>query len=187
MSANRVSQEVLEDRNLFSTEDAKAYNLSRRPAYSMANWFCGAGIDTFCGIKELFKSDYAVDSDEASRVIYKKLTGMTAFASVQDAMGGTKRSNKPVALLVLTPPCPDFSTGNPNPRGTHGHNGGHLVSEIPEIIKAVNPLVVFIEQVANMVNFEEDCLELFTGLHQLDMTVHAAVVSMSQYGDIENC
>ena len=130
----KTSTEVLEDyRESFDVQDAKDYNTSMRSAYSMANYFCGACIDTFCGIKQLFNTVYGVDCDAASRTIYQKLTGNTlCYAEVEEALATASNINP--MLLVLTPPCPDFSTGNPNPKGTSGDKGGHLLKAVPTIV-----------------------------------------------------
>mgnify|MGYP002630094516 CR=1 FL=1 len=190
IEANRASAEVLRDfREGFTAQDAIDFNTSARSAYSMANCFCGAGIDTFCGIKQLFKSVWAVDNDTAAKLIYNKITGASAFNDLKEVEEAAKRGKvgSYVALMVLTPPCPDFSTGNPNPQGIKGDNGGAIITRIPSMVSKIKPKVVFIEQVANLVNFLDEFTALLHGLHNLNMAVHAAVVRMTQYGDLENC
>jgi site-specific DNA-cytosine methylase len=158
----------------------------------MANGYHGACIDTFCGTRELFKSRYGFDNDPISRQIYTDLTGVNGTATWEDTKTNFPRFGNIipslfVVLLVLTPPCPDFSTGSPNPEGTRGSKGGKELTRIPEIISEVKPLVVFIEQVANLVNFLEDLEHLLLGITCQQYVVHAAIVSMAGYGDMENC
>jgi hypothetical protein len=44
-----ASKEVLRNnREGFTVKDAKDYSSSTRSAYSMANAYCGAAVDTFC-------------------------------------------------------------------------------------------------------------------------------------------
>jgi len=190
IEANRASEEVLRDfREEFSVRDAFDFNTSARSAYSMANCFCGAGIDTFCGLKVLFKTAWGIDCDPAAKLIYNKLTGATAYNDLEEVMEATSKNEigDYVAVMVLTPPCPDFSTGNPNPLGILGDKGGFIITQIPKMVKKIKPKVVFIEEVANLVNFVEVFSSLLHGLHECNMAVHAAVVRMTQYGDLENC
>ena len=190
IEANRASEEVLRDfREDFSVRDAFDFNTSARSAYSMANCFCGAGIDTFCGLKVLFKTAWGIDCDPAAKLIYNKLSGATAYNDLEEVMEATSKNEigDYVALMVLTPPCPDFSTGNPNPLGILGDKGGFIITQIPKMVKKIKPKVVFIEEVANLVNFVEVFSSLLHGLHECNMAVHAAVVRMTQYGDLENC
>ena len=192
MQANRASCEVLRDyREEFTTQDAKDYNASARSAYSVGNCFCGTGTDTFCANKELLKSAWGIDHDPAAQLMYEKITGLHCFNSIEEVMEAIKNKDKNVAefvaVMAITPPCQDYSTGNPDPRGVNGPNGGSIISTIPQMVKLVKPKVVFIEEVANLVNFVEVFTALLHGLHQCDMAVHAAVVKMTQYGDIENC
>ena len=39
----------------------------------------------------------------------------------------------------------------------------------------------------NIVNFEKEVIDVLMGLQHEGYVVHAALVSMQQYGDIENC
>lgn len=189
VQAYRSSVEVLEDfREGLTVEDARNLNTSTRPAYSMANLYCGACIDTLCGIRELFKSVIGIDIDQASQLIYRKITGVKAHKDWEEFEFEVSSSSKQyyVTLLVMTPPCPDFSTGNPNPVGTSGNKGGDQLKRLPAMVRKLKPLVVFIEEVANLATFVDDLYELLVALHEQDLTVHAAVVSMAQYGDLEN-
>ena len=192
-----ASKEVLRhNREGFTADDAKDYCSSSRSAYSMANAYCGAGVDTFCGTRELFKPVWAIDNDPTAKHIYNKLTGARAYDNIEVVLQEADQSkltlNEPnvvvsATLLTITPPCPDYSTGNPSPKGELGDNGGHLVNLIPKMVASVSPKMVFIEQVANLVNFVDVFENLLKGLHGCGMAVHAAVVRMTDYGDIENC
>ena len=137
-----ASKEVLRhNREGFTADDAKDYCSSSRSAYSMANAYCGAGVDTFCGTRELFKPVWAIDNDPTAKHIYNKLTGARAYDNIEVVLQEADQSkltlNEPnvvvsATLLTITPPCPDYSTGNPSPKGELGDNGGHLVNLIPK-------------------------------------------------------
>ena len=208
--AGVASSEILESyREAFTIDDAKARSRSPRAAYSMVNLYCGALADTMCGLRAMFKSVLGADTDKVNRTMYKEMTGRKAYANARDIPwdlipwsklpyfaepGGGNGSKLPHSgcgccfpLLVLTPPCPDYSSSNPNPKGRHGDKGGGEFTSLPEIVKASRPLIVFIEEVGNLINFPEELISVLLRLQdECVMRVHVALVSMQQYGDIEH-
>ena len=59
---------------------------------------------------------------------------------------------------------------------------------MPSLVERIRPLIVFIEEVGNIINFESELVTVLMGLQDsCSMVVHSALVSMQQYGDIENC
>ena len=183
--AGVATSEILETyREAFTITDAKARSRSSRAAYSMANCYCGALADTVCGLRALFKSILGADSDKVNRKMYKEVLGTMCYADAKDIPW---QSVLHVILLVLTPPCPDYSSSNPDPRGRHGDKGGNEFVSLPDIVKAARPLVVLIEEVGNLINFPEELVSVLMRLQDdCNMRVHMALVSMQQYGDIEN-
>ena len=81
---------------------------------------------------ELFKPVWAIDNDPMAKHIYNKLTGTRAYDNIEVVLQEAdqlKNVVEPslvvgVTLLSITPPCPDYSTGNPNPKGELGDNVG---------------------------------------------------------------
>ena len=77
--------------------------------------------------------------------IYNKLTGARAYDNIEVVLQEAdqlKNVVEPslvvgVTLLSITPPCPDYSTGNPSQKGELGDNGGHLVKLIPKMVARV--------------------------------------------------
>ena len=186
VEANVTSTEILYTyRESFTIADAKQRCRLSRPAYSVVNLFCGALIDTLCAIRSMFVPMYGADIDKICRKMYIELTGRRCFSDVKAIPFERQRS--PV-LLCLTPSCHDYASSNPDPQGEHGDHGGDGFVYIPKIVLRVRPLVVFVEEVGNIINFEDELLKVLLGLqNDCDMVVHAAIVSMQQYGDIENC
>ena len=151
----------------------------------MVNLYSGGCIDVLCGIRSLFKPIYGADIDKACRAIYIDITGRPCRGDVKSIKF---EDEPPPVLLGLTPPCPDYSSSNPNPQGADGDKGGEHFVNIPQTVKLVRPLCVFIEQVGNAINFESELMRVLMGLQEeCGMVVHCALVSMQQYGDIENC
>ena len=114
--------------------------------------------------------------------MYTELTGRPSYPSAAAVPEG---GHNP-ALLVLTPPCPDYSSSATNPLGSHGDKGGVEFTKSPELVMKIRPYVVFIEEVATAINFDEDLIGVLMGLQECNMAVHACVTSMQQYGDLEN-
>lgn len=151
----------------------------------MANLYSGALIDLLCGVRSLFKSQYGADICKICRRMYFEITGKVCFGEVASI-------NFPklpaVVLLVITSSCIDFASSNPSPQGQFGDRGGPEFTLIPQRVKLARPKCVFIENVWNIINFEEEVIGVIMGLqNECDMHVHVAIVTMQQYGDIENC
>ena len=182
----RVSTaEVLETfREAFTIEIAQSYCRADRAGYSMASGYCGASISVLTGIRALFKPIFGADIDKVCRAMYIDITGAQCYCAVDDIPWAELHS--PV-VLELTPPCPDYASSNPNPMGELGDKGGREFTKIPSVVKMAGPKVVFIEEVGNIVNFEKEVIEVLLGLQDCGYVVHAALVSMQQYGDIEHC
>jgi site-specific DNA-cytosine methylase len=183
----RASATVLEDyRENFTIEGARALCKSDRAAYSMVNLYSGACIDALCGIRALFKPYFGADKDKACRKLYRSLTLRDCYGEV-----GEIDYSKVVArpdIACLTSPCPDFSSGSPNPKGARGDKGGNEFVTIPITVQKLSPRIVFIEMVGNVISFPDEVVDVLMGLQDVNnMAVHAAVVTMQQYGDIENC
>ena len=116
-----ATAEILEKyRERFTIRDAKEMCRGPRSAYSMVNMYCGACIDVLCGVRSLFKPLFATDIDKVCRKIYFDLTGSVCYKTAEDVPDSIGN----IVLMVFTPPCPDYSTGNPNPQGRHGSNNG---------------------------------------------------------------
>ena len=94
---------------------AKSLVRSSRSAYSMVNCFCGASGDQLAAVRNLFKSIWGVDSDHGFRKLFKNLGGVKIIADVR--LVDFKSEASPV-VFVVTPPCPGYSTGNPDPQGS---------------------------------------------------------------------
>ena len=150
----------------------------------MANLYCGALIDMLCGTRAMFKSYLAADIDKVCRAMYNDVAGTACYCNVSDIPFEDVHSPM---VLVITPPCPDYSSSNPNPMGELGDKGGAEFTKIPVVVKALKPMCVFIEEVGNLIQFEDELVTVLLGLqNSCNMVVHSALVSMQQYGDIEN-
>lgn len=180
-----ASEKILETyRESFTIQMAQEYSRSSRPAYSMVNLYCGAGIDTLCGIRALFKPLYGADCDKTCRKMYIDMSGRPCYS---DASTIKFEEHRPPTLAIITPPCQDYASSAVNARGQEGDKGGGEFVKIPYIVQRMKPMSLFIENVGNMINFEEELVKVLLGLEQdCDMIVHAAIVSMQQYGDMEN-
>lgn len=185
VAANVASREVLDAfREAFTVDDARAFSRRQGPAYSVANMFCGAGGDLLTAIRALFKSIWACDTEKAFRAIYMDISGSLCYASVDDMPWEKVRGP---TFLIITPPCPDYSSGSPCPEGEHGTKGGQFFVQVPTYVKKLNPAAVLIEEVGNLINFEDELMKVLWGLqNDCGMAVHASLVSMQQYGDIEH-
>ena len=104
-----------------SIGDAKVF--CRRPgaAYSLVNLYCGALIGTLCGIRSLFKPLYGADIGKVNKSMYHDLTGRKYFSDVKSIQFEEQPATR---VLTITPPCPDYSSSNPNPKGSKGDKGG---------------------------------------------------------------
>ena len=132
-----------------------------------------------CGIRSLFKPVYGADIKNVNRSIYAAISGRKCYSDVNSLPFDKLQAPR---LLTLTPPCPDYSSSNPNPKGPKEF------ILLPSLVERIRPLVVFIEEVGNIINFESELVTVLMGLQDsCSMVVHAALVSMQQYGDIENC
>ena len=132
----------------------------------------------------MFIPIYGADTDKACRAMYIDITGVTCYGAVGDVPFAKLHSPM---VIEFTSPCPDYSLGNKNPKGELGDKGGAEFTKIPFFVRMTCPRVVFIEQVGNIVNFETEVIAVLMGLQHEGYVVHAALVSMQQYGDIENC
>ena len=151
----------------------------------MANLFSGALGDLLCGIRAKFKSVYGADIEKLSRRMYNDITGRPCYGDVNDI---DFEQVDPTVLMVWTSPCPDYSSSNPDPQGAYGDKGGEQFVMIPMRVAKAKPLVVLIEEVGNIIHFPNELQAVMVGLQDdCDMTIHAALVSMQQYGDIEHC
>ena len=100
------------------------------------------------------------------------LTGRLCYADANDEQC---IQQTPSVLLVLTPPCHDYSSSNPDPKGKDGQNGGCEFANIPGLVKKLRPLCVLIEEVGNVINFKEELVKVLLGLrNDCDMVVHSA-------------
>ena len=170
-------------REAFDMSQAKSFSRDARPAYSMCNLYCGALGDTLCGLRNLFKSECGADSDGICRIMYQDVTGRRCWASIDDIPDDVRS----VVLLVITPPCPDYSSSASNAGGMHGDKGGAEFMKIPTLIKKIRPMVVLVEEVGNLIWFEVEVVTVLLAIQdECGYVVHAGLVSMAQYGDVEN-
>ena len=185
VEARVATANILETfREEFTIEIAKEYCRADRAGYSMASMYCGASISVLGGIRGMFIPIFGADTDKTCRAMYIDITGATCYGAVDDVPFAEQHS--PV-VIEFTSPCPDYASSNPNPMGELGNKGGAEFTKIPFFVKMACPKVVFIEQVGNIVNFEKEVIDVLMGLQHEGYVVHAALVSMQQYGDIENC
>ena len=185
VEARVATANILETfREEFTIEIAKEYCRADRAGYSMASMYCGASISVLGGIRGMFIPIFGADTDKTCRAMYIDITGATCYGAVDDVPFAEQHS--PV-VIEFTSPCPDYASSNPNPMGELGNKGGAEFTKVPFFVKMACPKVVFIEQVGNIVNFEKEVIDVLMGLQHEGYVVHAALVSMQQYGDIENC
>ena len=185
VEARVATANILETfRETFTIEIAKQYCRADRAGYSMASMYCGASISVLGGIRGMFIPIYGADTDKTCRAMYIDITGVTCYGAVDDVPFAKLHSPM---VIEFTSPCPDYSLGNKNPKGELGDKGGAEFTKIPFFVRMTCPRVVFIEQVGNIVNFETEVIAVLMGLQHEGYVVHAALVSMQQYGDIENC
>ena len=123
----------------------------------MVNLYNGACIDTLCAIKALFIPMYGADIEKVFRKMYIALTGRDCYSDVASIPFEDLR---PPVLAVFTPPCPDYAASNPNPQGEHGDKGGSEFVNVPRNVHRARPLVVLIEEVANLINFDKELVQV---------------------------
>ena len=179
------SKECLERfRESFTLQDARKSCESDRKACSLMNIYCGACVDVLCGKGALFQPEMGLDSDKACRTIYRKKTNRKCYASVVEASPEDLRS--PV-MLTVAPPCPDYASSNPDPKGADGDKGGNQFVMVPTIVQHIQPLVILLEEVANIINFEKEVVQVMLGLQDdCGLVVHSGILSMQEW-DIEHC
>ena len=142
-----ASAKVLEHyREGFTIADAKTRSRGKNPAYSMANLYSGALGDLLCGVRANFKSVYGADIDKLSRRMYNDITGRICYKDVAQI---NLEKETPVTLMVITTPCPDYSSSNPDPQGAGGDKGGQEFVLIPKRVAMAQPLVVLVESASD--------------------------------------
>ena len=165
-----------------SGDDAKTDELS--PSCGVVDLFCGAGGLTYGLIKEGLQVVAGVDTDEQCRYPYEYNTGARFLNLDVGRMSADSLrrlfGNVDLKILVGCAPCQPFSVYNQKNNDAQWK----LVDRFAELIRAVKPDIVSMENVPRLKNYRDGSvfIQFLASLKEVGYQVTHDVVDLVEYG-----